>query len=150
MIVASIIVGVGTAIGLLFAALENNMNHYYELKSIALGEAPLGKNIRIGGMVKKESIKRQPGSLKVRFIITDFQRNIEVSYEGILPDLFRDGQGVLVKGKLLNKNTFVAKEILAKHDENYMPKEVREELEARGYESTPKSYPVLNNITHYD
>ncbi len=82
------------------AALGSNMNHYYELKAVKSGQAPLGKAIRIGGVVEKGSIKRQAGSLKVAFIITDLHNKIKVTYEGILPDLFREGQGVLAKGKL--------------------------------------------------
>lgn len=133
LIIGFILLGIASAAGLLFAALGNNMNHYYELTAIEAGEAPVGKTIRIGGMVKKGSIKRTEGSLKVTFGVTDFTRHLTVQYEGILPDLFREGQGVLAKGKLLDKKTFVAEEILAKHDENYMPKEVREELEKSGY-----------------
>lgn len=133
LIVGFILLGIGGAAGLLFAALGNNMNHYYELAAIESDEAPIGKTIRIGGMVEAGSIKRTDGSLAVTFAVTDFTRRLSVNYEGILPDLFREGQGVLAKGKLLDKNTFVAEEILAKHDENYMPKEVREELEKSGY-----------------
>lgn len=140
-IIAFILFGVAAAVGLLFAALGNNMNHYYELKSIKAGEAPIGKVIRIGGLVEKGSIKRHDGSLKVDFVVSDLHNKINVQYEGILPDLFREGQGVLAKGKLLGQSDFVAEEILAKHDENYMPKEVKEELEKSGYykhaENTP-------------
>ncbi len=141
MLVAFVILGAASAVGLLVAALGNNMNHYYELKMIQSGEAPMGKTIRIGGLVKNGSIVRQTGTLKVSFDVTDLKNQINVRYEGILPDLFREGQGVLAKGKLLDKRHFVAEEILAKHDENYMPKEVKEELEKSGYykhaENTP-------------
>ncbi len=133
MIIGFILCGMAMAAALLFAALGSNMNHYYELKAIKAGEAPLGKAIRIGGLVEKGSIQRQAGSLKVVFVITDLRNKIKVTYEGILPDLFREGQGVLAKGKLTDPANFVAEEILAKHDENYMPKEVREELEKSGY-----------------
>lgn len=127
-----VITGMAMAVTLLFLALGNNMNHYYELESVASGEAPTHKTIRIGGMVEKGSIQRQSGTLHVQFSVTDFTRSLTVKYEGILPDLFREGQGVLVKGQLIDKRTFMATEILAKHDENYMPKEVREELEKSG------------------
>lgn len=133
LIIGFILFGISGAVGLLFAALGNNMNHYYELAAIEAGEAPIEKTIRIGGMVTVGSIKRNEGTLKVTFAVTDRLRQLTVHYEGILPDLFREGQGVLAKGKLLDKQTFVAEEILAKHDENYMPKEVREELENSGY-----------------
>lgn len=125
------------AISLVFSALGQNMNHYYELSSIKTefqkGNHLVGKTIRIGGMVADNSIKRQEGTLKVDFVITNYQDDINVQYEGVLPDLFREGQGVLAKGELVDKNHFIAKEILAKHDENYMPKEVKEELEKTGY-----------------
>ncbi len=133
MTIAFILLGMTGAVGLLFAALGNNMNHYYELKAIKSGEAPIGKVIRIGGLVENGSIKRQAGTLKVDFVVTDMTNKINVQYDGILPDLFREGQGVLAKGTLTDKSHFVAKEILAKHDENYMPKEVEEELQKSGY-----------------
>ena len=80
--------------------------------------------IRVGGMVKKNSFLREKDSLKASFIIHDLKQNINVIYEGILPDLFAEGQGVVMTGKLVNQNTFMADEVLAKHDENYMPPEV--------------------------
>ncbi|MGY0400265.1 MAG: cytochrome c maturation protein CcmE, partial [Ostreibacterium sp.] len=89
MLIGFIILGMSSATTLVFAALGNNMNHYYELKTIQLGEAPIGKTIRIGGMVKKQSIKRTDGSLKMTFTVTDFTRNVSVQYDGVLPDLFR-------------------------------------------------------------
>lgn len=143
LIIGFILLGISGAVGLLFAALGNNMNHYYELTAIEAGQAPTGKTIRIGGMVKAGSIKRAKNSLKLQFTVTDFTRDLTVSYEGILPDLFREGQGVLAKGKLLDKQNFVAEEILAKHDENYMPKEVREELEKSGYYQHAEGQPEV-------
>lgn len=128
-----ILCGTTAAVALLFAALGNNMNHYYELNAIKTGEAPTGKVIRMGGLVRNGSITRHVGSLKVDFIVTDTNHDITVQYEGILPDLFREGQGVLAKGVLVDDDHFVATEILAKHDENYMPKEVKEALEKSGY-----------------
>ncbi len=141
-IVLFVMLGAASAVGLLVAALGNNMNHYYELKTIQSGDVPMGKTIRIGGLVKNGSIKRQAGTLKVTFDVTDLQREINVRYEGILPDLFREGQGVLAKGKLLDKQHFVAEEILAKHDENYMPKEVKDELEKSGYYKHAETKPI--------
>lgn len=131
--VAFIVTGISGAVALLFSALGSNMNHYYELSAIESGEAPIGKTIRIGGLVAQNSLARTPQSLQVRFVVTDLQRNLNVTYTGILPDLFREGQGVMATGKLLDKQTFAATQILAKHDENYMPKEVREDLEKTGY-----------------
>ncbi len=132
-IVAFIFFAVAGAVALLFMALGNNMSHYYELSAIQKDNTLIGKTIRVGGMVEKGSIQRQENSLKVTFAITNFKDSINVQYEGILPDLFKEGQGVLAKGKLIDKQHFIAEEILAKHDENYMPKEVKEELEKSGY-----------------
>ena len=87
--------------------------------------------IRIGGMVKKKSFKRKDNSLKVSFIIHDLDKSISVNYEGILPDLFAEGQGVVMTGRLINFNTFVADEVLAKHDENYMPPEVADMMKKK-------------------
>ncbi len=132
-IVAFILFAVAGAVALLFMALGNNMNHYYELSVIQTDNTLIGKTIRVGGMVEKGSIQRQENSLKVTFSLTNFKESISVQYEGILPDLFKEGQGVLAKGKLIDKQHFIAEEILAKHDENYMPKEVQDELEKSGY-----------------
>ncbi len=132
-IVAFILFTVAGAVALLFMALGNNMNHYYELSAIQKDNTLIGKTIRVGGMVEKGSIQRQENSLKVTFSLTNFKERISVQYEGILPDLFREGQGVLARGKLIDRQHFIAEEILAKHDENYMPKEVKAELEKSGY-----------------
>lgn len=129
MTIIFIITGMGIAVALLLMGLGSNMNHYYELGAVASGEAPIKKTIRIGGLVEEDSIQRHAGSLNITFVVTDFTQRLTVTYEGILPDLFREGQGVLAKGQLLDKQHFMATEILAKHDENYMPKEVREALE---------------------
>lgn len=131
-IIAFILSGATIAVALLFSALGNNMNHYYELSVAKSDTALIGKTIRIGGMVEVGSIKRTDGSLNVTFAITNFNDSIQVDYEGILPDLFRENQGVLAKGQLIDKDHFIAEEILAKHDENYMPKEVKAELEKNG------------------
>ncbi len=128
-IVCAILVGMASAAALLFFAMGTNLNHFYEIKDIKSGKAPLNKQIRIGGMVEAGSIKRTEGNLKVSFGVTDYNEVVNVSYDGILPDLFREGQGVMATGILTSNDSFVAKEILAKHDENYMPSEVQEQLE---------------------
>jgi len=94
---------------------------------IAAGEAPPDKRFRLGGMVEKGSVQKTPGSLDIHFLVTDFKHTVPVSYSGILPDLFREGQGVVAHGRMRN-GTFVADEILAKHDEKYMPPEVAKSL----------------------
>ena len=116
-------------ITLLIYALSKNMVYFYTPSQIIKNEAPINSFIRIGGMVKENSLTKPQNSLKVSFKIHDLKKEINVYYEGILPDLFAEGQGVVMTGKLINKNTFIASEVLAKHDENYMPPEVSEALE---------------------
>jgi cytochrome c-type biogenesis protein CcmE len=91
---------------------------------VASGEAPIDKRFRLGGMVRPGTVVREPGTLEMRFVVTDFQKDVSVKYSGIVPDLFRETQGVVAHGRLGADGTFVADEILAKHDENYMPPEV--------------------------
>ena len=109
---------------LLIYAFSKNSVYFYTPSQIIKKEAPIDTFIRVGGMVKKNSFLREKDSLKVSFVIHDLKQNINVIYEGILPDLFAEGQGVVMTGKLSNQNTFMADEVLAKHDENYMPPEV--------------------------
>jgi len=109
---------------LLIYAFSKNSVYFYTPSQIIKKEAPIDTFIRVGGMVKKNSFLREKDSLKVSFVIHDLKQNINVIYEGILPDLFAEGQGVVMTGKLGNQNTFMADEVLAKHDENYMPPEV--------------------------
>jgi cytochrome c-type biogenesis protein CcmE len=125
--VAAILVGVGIATTFALKAFNQNLLYYYSPTQVAAGEAPSGKTIRVGGMVQQNSIKREPGSLDVSFSITDFNKEVPVTYTGILPDLFREGQGTIARGKF-DDGRFVAEEVLAKHDENYMPPEVQESL----------------------
>lgn len=124
------------AISLLIYALGADLNHYYSLDQIAKNEAPKDqRGIRVGGMVSANSFVREEGSLNVRFHITDFQNpELEVRYTGILPDLFREGQGIIARGTLSKEGYFQAEEVLAKHDENYMPPEVKADLERSGYQ----------------
>ena len=116
---------------LLIYAFSKNSVYFYTPTQIINKEAPVDKYIRIGGMVKKKSFKRKDNSLKVSFIIHDLDKSISVNYEGILPDLFAEGQGVVMTGRLINFNTFVADEVLAKHDENYMPPEVADMMKKK-------------------
>jgi cytochrome c-type biogenesis protein CcmE len=127
-IVIAIVVGVGVAAALAVQAFRDNMMLFFDPTQIAAGEAPKGRPFRIGGMVTQGSVTREPGSLEVRFVVTDFQNSVPVSYTGVLPDLFREGQGVVAHGKLSESGLFVADEVLAKHDENYMPPEVAKSL----------------------
>jgi len=113
---------------LVLYALGQNISLFYTPTQIATGQAPVNRAIRAGGMVVKDSMVRGAG-LSVQFKITDFQHTVLVTYTGILPDLFREGQGIVAKGELLANKQFNALEILAKHDENYMPPEVKDALQ---------------------
>ncbi|WP_207063275.1 cytochrome c maturation protein CcmE [Motiliproteus sp. SC1-56] len=130
--VLSIVVGVSLAVGLSLYGLNQNINLFFSPTQIAAGEAPVGQRIRAGGMVVDGSVQRDPQSLKVSFGLTDYAETVTVSYDGILPDLFREGQGIVAQGVMNDSGIFVASEVLAKHDENYMPPEVQEALEAAG------------------
>ena len=131
-IVLFIVAGVGVSVGLTLFALSQNINLFYSPTQIAAGEAPVGTRIRAGGMVVEGSVKRDTKSLKVEFEVTDFQNKAPVIYSGILPDLFREGQGIVAQGEMDAQGKLQAVEVLAKHDENYMPPEVAEALEKAG------------------
>ncbi len=128
-LVALVLAGVAIAIALLLKALDEEILYFYTPQQVAAGDAPDGKRFRLGGLVIPGSIQRASGSLKVSFLVTDNQKTLPVEYEGVLPDLFRDGQGVIAHGTMNDNGIFVADEVLAKHDENYMPPEVAEALE---------------------
>ncbi|MDE0680914.1 MAG: cytochrome c maturation protein CcmE [Gammaproteobacteria bacterium] len=121
------------ATALVMTAFEQNMLYFYTPTQIAAGEAPEGRRLRVGGLVEQGSVRRTPGSLEVRFDVTDLDRTITVAYAGVLPDLFREGQGVVAHGWVSADGMFEADEVLARHDENYMPPEVAEMLEERGH-----------------
>jgi cytochrome c-type biogenesis protein CcmE len=129
MIVLFLVAGVSIAVALATYALRQNINLFYDPGQIAAGEAPVDVRIRAGGMVKENSVVRDPESLKVAFSVTDFTSSVPMEYTGILPDLFAEGQGVVAMGRLNEKGLFVADQVLAKHDENYMPPEVNDALE---------------------
>ncbi len=117
------------AVGLLVYALRENINLFYPPQKIVSGEAPIQQRIRAGGCVLPGSVKRDPQSLAVAFLITDGVANVEVNYTGILPDLFSEGEAVVVNGEVSAAGVFMASEVLAKHDETYMPPEVAETLQ---------------------
>jgi cytochrome c-type biogenesis protein CcmE len=127
-IVLFVLAGLATAVGLTTYALRQNINLFYDPTQIAAGEAPLETRIRAGGMVEEGSVKRDPDSLRVAFRVTDYNESVEVEYVGILPDLFTEGQGVVAMGRMRPDGRFVADQVLAKHDENYMPPEVSDSL----------------------
>ncbi len=127
------------AIGLVVYALRGNINLFYPPADVAAGMAPVGQPIRVGGMVLEDSLQRSADSLAIRFKLTDYQESVAVVYEGILPDLFAEGQGAVASGVLNDEGVLEASEILAKHDENYMPPEVTHALESSGYDEKGKA-----------
>ena len=128
-IVVAIIVATSIAAALIAYALRDNLNLFYAPIRIAQGEAPLNKKIRVGGMVVKGSMQRDAKSLTLRFRLTDYKAEVAVEYTGILPDLFAEDAGAVVTGMLNAEGVFVAEQVLAKHDEKYMPPEVAKALE---------------------
>lgn len=145
-LVAIVLLSVGGAVGFALKAFQDNLQYFYSPSDVSAGKAPEGRLFRVGGMVTEGSFKRPPGSLEARFVLTDFASNVTVSYTGVLPDLFREGQGVIARGKLTDKGVFVAEEVLAKHDENYMPPDVADMLKkqhaGKGNPSAPAAAPV--------
>jgi cytochrome c-type biogenesis protein CcmE len=113
----------GLVVTLVLNAFQSNLVFFFSPTQVAAGEAPKGKAFRIGGMVKAGSIKRAADGVTLRFVVTDTEQDIAVTYKGILPDLFKEGKGAVAQGKLGEDGVFVASEVLAKHDENYMPPE---------------------------
>jgi cytochrome c-type biogenesis protein CcmE len=129
-----ILAGVATlavAAGLVLSALNSNIVFFYTPTQVARDEAPKGRNFRIGGLVEPGSVQRD--GTRVSFIVTDNVRQVPVAYTGTLPDLFREGKGVVAQGRLEADGRFVASEVLAKHDENYMPPEAGEALRQAGH-----------------
>ncbi len=127
------------AIGLITYALRGNINLFYPPTEVVSGEAPIGQSIRVGGMVEEGSLLRADDSLAISFTLTDYQASVPVVYSGILPDLFGEGQGAVASGVLSDEGVLQATEILAKHDENYMPPEVAYALENSGYDKKGKT-----------
>lgn len=130
-ILSGILLSAGLVIGLVLFALKQNINLFYSPSQIANQEAPVGKKIRAGGMVVDGSVNKSKTDLQVKFAVTDYKNTLWIEYNGILPDLFREGQGIIAQGRLNDNHVLIADEVLAKHDENYMPPEVAEALKAQ-------------------
>ena len=130
MFIGLVLAGVVVSVTFATLAFRNNLLFFFSPTQIAEGEAPTERQFRMGGMVLDESITREPGSLTVDFVVTDYAHSVPVSYTGILPDLFQEGQGVVAVGRMNPNGHFNAEQIIAKHDENYMPPEVADALEA--------------------
>ena len=127
------------AVGLVLVALKDSIVFFNSPTDLVENRVPPGQRIRVGGLVKEGSIFRGEG-LAVRFEVTDGKSAVAVAYRGLLPDLFREGQGIVANGRLQPDGTFIASEVLAKHDENYMPPEVADALKAAGREIPPSAY----------
>lgn len=129
----------GAALATAFAlkSFNENLMYFFSTTDVSAGKAPKDALFRLGGMVVKGSVQRPGDGLTVHFKLTDFSKEVAVEYTGILPDLFREGQGIVANGKLDNRGVFVAEEVLAKHDENYMPPEVKASLKAAVEQKKP-------------
>src|SRR6202521_69038 len=123
-VVLGILGGVAASVSLAVMASRENIMFYFDPSQVVEGKAPLAKRFRIGGMVVKGSVERNPGDLEVRFVLTDFAHEVPVEYTGVLPDLFREGQGIIAHGTMNANGAFVADEVLAKHDEKNKRPEV--------------------------
>jgi cytochrome c-type biogenesis protein CcmE len=121
--------GIGIAAALVLNAFQSNLVFFFSPTEVAQGKAPTDRAFRIGGLVEDGSVKRQADGLTVSFVVTDTAKSIPVTYKGILPDLFKEGKGVVAEGKLGTDGLFTATQVLAKHDENYMPPEAAQALE---------------------
>ena len=119
--------GLAIATVLSLKAFQENLMFFIEISDVTSGNAPQDRNFRVGGLVVEGSVRREPGEIEVEFTLTDLENELPVYYSGILPDLFREGQGIIAHGRLDN-GRFIADEVLAKHDENYMPPEVADSL----------------------
>jgi cytochrome c-type biogenesis protein CcmE len=133
-ILIAIVMGIGIAVGLALYALRQNINLFYTPTQLVQHDAPDGQRIQVGGLVMKGTLHRATDSLQIRFTISDLKNQVDVLYTGILPDLFREGQGVVVTGRLEN-GLVMADEVLAKHDEKYMPPQVKQALKEGGHPS---------------
>ena len=128
-LIAGALAALGIAATLILNAFQSNLVFFFTPSQVIAHEVPRGKSFRIGGMVEEGSLKRQPDGVTVRFMVTDTVKSVPVAYKGILPDLFREGKGVVAQGKLDADGVFAAAEVLAKHDENYMPPEAADAVE---------------------
>jgi cytochrome c-type biogenesis protein CcmE len=136
--VAGGLAALAVAMGLILSAFQQNLVFFFTPSQVAANEAPVGKTFRIGGMVEKGSVKRGEDGLTVKFLVTDTAKSIPVVYRGALPDLFREGKGVVAQGRVGTDGVFAASEVLAKHDENYMPPEAAEAVK-RAHETSRKA-----------
>ena len=131
------LVGLAVVTTLVLYSLKGNLSYFFSPTEVVKGEAPADHIFRLGGLVMAGSVTRKEGDLTVNFVVSDNANTVPVAYNGILPDLFAEGQGVIAQGKLDEEGVFIAQEVLAKHDENYMPPEVADALAKAHAEGTP-------------
>ncbi len=131
-LVAAGVAALAGAAGLVLSAFQQNLVFFFTPTQVAANEAPTGRSFRVGGLVEMGSVKRKPDGVTVQFVVTDTVKTVAVEYRGPLPDLFREGKGVVTQGKLGPDGLFRADEVLAKHDENYMPPEAKHALDQAG------------------
>ncbi len=141
LIVVGVLSAVGVAVGLVLNAFNSNLVFFYTPTQVAAKEAPQGKTFRIGGLVETGTVARD--GVTVRFMVTDNAKTVPVRYEGVLPDLFKEGKGVVAQGQIGPDGIFVAREVLAKHDENYMPPEAAEALKQAGKTSNHSAQTLV-------
>ncbi len=142
-LILAMIAGVAIAVSFALKAFNENVMFFFAPSAVVAGEAPNNRLFRLGGMVVEGSVSRPGDGLLVQFDLTDFEKNVTVQYTGILPDLFREGQGIVSNGRLRSDGVFVADEVLAKHDENYMPPEVADALKTLEIDKTGRK--ILQN-----
>jgi len=128
-LIVTLVIGVSIAVGLALKAFNQNLMYFFSTSEVLAGKAPLGQKIRVGGLVVDGSVNRPENDVTIEFEVTDNQSKLRVVYSGILPDLFREGQGIIAHGVFTQDRVFLADEVLAKHDENYMPPEVAASLQ---------------------
>ena len=146
--IAAIVAGLaalGLASALVLNAFQSNLVFFFSPTQVAANEAPKGRSFRVGGLVEQGSIKRETGSLTIRFVVTDLSKTVPVAYTGLLPDLFKEGKGVVAQGRLGADGVFQAEQVLAKHDENYMPPEAAEALKRAQAGAMPSGDTVKVN-----
>jgi len=136
LVIGLLVIGMGAATALILQAFNQNLMYFYSPSDVHAGKAPAARDFRIGGLVVAGTVKRAPDKLAVEFTLSDLKQQVVVKYDGILPDLFREGQGIVANGQLGPGGVFVAREVLAKHDENYMPPEVADALGHPGPDAT--------------
>lgn len=143
MFIAIGLAAISVAVGLVLYSLRGNVNLYFTPTQVFNKEAPVGKSFRIGGLVEEGSIKREKDGLSVSFVITDTVKSLPVVYKGILPDLFKEGKGVVAQGRMEEGGIMRAEEVLAKHDENYMPPEAKDAMDkAKAAKAAAASAPA--------